>query len=452
MWSRRQFLSALGASGASCALAPLLGCGASAPRSTKEPLTRLGDEQLLTALSILDPKLDDARIFSRQNTSDHVVLDHEREEYQRNREHLVVLSGQRDGVASSIVLLNPDYDELLLAATQLSGHAVARPMQLGPLEQVRKRRSGIHRHSEYRDPVRTILAQAQEHGLSRIIYRSSYLHSVHSEQRLISRSQNLRFDSQRTRAGLVMAAWARGEIATSDIQVSGQGGPALVRFSAQDLESVADQTLAHLYARSAPSGAQDVLLCPEAAAMLAYHGIAKARATLPADYQGAARVVDDPRVGYGAMTYDDEGLKAAPQILLGTGAGPAPVSGRSRIDAEGVRCSRPCHVRVEPGEHSLADLVANVKTGVLLEGPELCVLDSRGETVSLLASRGREIRDGRFTGRLFARTLSRLQLSEFLSTTSGLGNASATLAFDDRGIASSAQAPHWLGRAHVEAA
>jgi len=100
----------------------------------------------------------------------------------------------------------------------------------------------------------------------------------------------------------------------------------------------------------------------------------------------------------------------------------------------------------------VSSLVAGIETGVLLEGPEYCRLDSRGERFALVCSRAREIQKGRFTGRLFARSLTSSISSEFIANTSALGRKSTVLAVETNGIPGSAEAPHWLSRATVHKA
>ncbi len=452
MWSRRQFLGALGASGAISALAPLLGCGAQTAGKTSAAVSLVSDEDLAAALAILDGKLEGATILSHKTHTHELSLDHNEERFDRFRTHLIVLSAIIGHTRRRIVLSAPSPEGLAVAATSFAGHAIAPSMRPAPATDVDWQKTWTTRHSDYRAPLRSLFVEAQNHGGSRVVYRSSYLHSVHTELRFLSRKQNLRTKSQRTRGGVVMGAWAGGEIATSHAQVSGQGGPKIATLSSDAIASTAEHTLSHLHARSAPSGQQEVLLSPEAATHLAYNAIAKSPVSLPNSGDYKFRLVDDPSVGYGAMIYNDAGQRATIQTLVGEGGGPLSQSTRTRLTSNGTAQAQPSHVRLKAGIDNLASLVERVQTGVLLEGPELCQLDSRGERFAIICSRAREILNGRFTGRLFARTMTTGNTSEFIANTSALGSDSEQWAFESHGIAGSAQAPHWLSRARVEKA
>jgi predicted Zn-dependent protease len=452
LWSRRQFLGALGATGAASALSPLLGCGAQSTGRTRTVVSRIRDEDLAAALAVLDAKLEGATVWSRRTEAYELALDHDEERFDRFREHLVVLSAVVNRSPARIVLRGPTREEVLRAAKSLSNSEIAPPMKPIAVLGVDWQKTWTRKHSDFRTPLRALFSEAQQHGGSRVIYRSSYLHSVHSEQRFLSNSQNLRSRTQRTRGGVVMGAWAGGEIANSHAQVSGQGGPALVVLSDDTIAATADRTLSHLHARSAPSGQQEVLLSPETAALLAYKALAKSPTPLSNAGAYKFRIVDDPSTGYGARIHNAAGERVVAQTLLGDGGSALSLASRMSLGNDGTLQAEPSHVRVEGGTNDLATLVARIETGVLLEGPELCRLDSRGERLAILCNRAREILKGRFTGRRFARTLTSASTADFMSNTVALGSNREVLAFDTNGIAGSAEAPHWLSRASVHKA
>tara|TARA_R110002096_G_scaffold16898_15_gene58276 strand:- start:64530 stop:65876 length:1347 start_codon:yes stop_codon:yes gene_type:complete len=448
LWSRRQFLGALGASGAASALSPLLGCGAQTANKRSAATAGVRDDDLASALAILDAKLENATVWSQATHTDALSIDHDEERFDRLHEHLVVLSALKDKVPTQLVLVGPTPEQIVLAATSLSEHAIVPAMTLAPMAEDGWGTPWTRKHSDYRTPVRALFSIAQQHGGSRVVYRSAYLYSVHTEQRFLSRSKNLRSRSQRTRGGVVMGTWAHGEMALGHTQVSGLGGPALVSLSGDAIAQAADQALAHLHARSAPSGAQEVLLSPETAALLAYAALAKTATPLQGSYN--VRIEDDPTTGYGAMHHDALGEAAVAHTLVGEEATTALL--RLRRGNGGILRSEATNLRVDGDAEELASLVARIETGVLLEGPELCRLDSRGERLAIVCSRAREILKGRFTGRLFSRTLATANVREFFSNTVALGTSREAFAFDTDGIAGSAEAPHWLSRADVHKA
>lgn len=378
-----------------------------------------------------------------------LMIDHEDERFDHQRQHLIVLSGLQGGVPRRIALTDPTPESLHEAAKTFSKDERPSSLALAATESLDWNAERNFEESAYRERARSVFASAQRPGSSRIIYRSAHLQSVFSEQRLLSASQHVQLRSQRTRGGVLMAAWAGDEVATAHDEVSGHGGPELFELSDQRLEQVAQDTLSHLHARSAPQDGDEVILSPPCAAMLAHHAIAACPVKLDAPPSNIVRVFDDPQSGYGRLAMDDEGKKPALHALVGSEGTALPTNGRMRFDEAGELRKAPTHLRIETEESSLPALVSRVKAGVLLEGPELCALDARGERFSLLSSRAREIRDGRFTGRLFARTLTTAHLAKFISTTIALGDRSETVSFEANGIGSSAEAPYWLGLATV---
>ena len=111
----------------------------------------------------------------------------------------------------------------------------------------------------------------------------------------------------------------------------------------------------------------------------------------------------------------------------------------------------PSNVVVDAGTASELDLVADVREGVFLEAPLHCSVDPEGKSLALLCGRGREIRNGHFTGRVFSRLLATAPCDAFLDDTRALGKRRRSHAFQEGPIAMSARSPAWLSRAQVEA-
>lgn len=184
--------------------------------------------------------------------------------------------------------------------------------------------------------------------------------------------------------------------------------------------------------------------------MLAYHGVAQG-APLRARGPYPVTIIDDPARGYGGFARDDLGQEAPSRRLVGA-LEPEPIlPGYPRRDNRAALRSLPSHVVVAAGEIGLDALIASIKEGVLLQDPVHCHLDPRSDRLSLICSQAREIHNGRFTGRLFARQLIRAGRQDFIDATTGLGAEPTALAFDEAGIPVSTSAPHWLSRAQVEA-
>jgi TldD protein len=287
------------------------------------------------------------------------------------------------------------------------------------------------------------------------VHRGSYLTCDDIESRLLSEQHNQQVRTVRTRIGVLFAAWTGDDVAVAVAESSGVGGLELATLSDSQLQSAADDALAYVHARSAPSGLQDVILSPGGGGLVALHAIARPGfAGIPRPTpQGPLRVSNDPTLAgaYGSYLRDERGDPPSRQELFGSLAADLE-KGTMRRDADCVLRSRPGNIVVEAGTLSLEDLVRDVKEGVYLEGPRYCSVDEMGSSMALLAGRGREIRDGRFTGRLFSRLLATADCATFFDDTRALSKDNSLQAVDDNSVAISMRSPHWLSRAKVEAA
>lgn len=465
MWSRRELLAALGASGASVTLGGWLGACAGPQQSTRRRANGVQHNDLLPQLlEIVDAKVSDAFVWSRLRKRHRVSRDSEEQNFDLLISEDVVIGG--DG--HSIGFSGASREELLSGAKRFvatlpagspNPDAAHGPFELPPQQDIvatfiidpaSQPNEAFHR------PIAELFDQSQSVGSSRIIYRNAYSLSDDDELRFLSRTQNQRRRELRQRRGVLFAAWTGDDIVKGAAEHSGAGGLELPSPSANELQWRAQDVLAHVHARSAPSGLQDVILSPECASLVAMEAIAKPafRNGLGPEQNALLRVKNDPtrKRGYGNYLGDARGDSPKAIDLFGEQTPASMEKGNLRRDNELRVRARPSNVVVQPTAVSEQELIAAISKGVYLDAPIHCSVDPEGRALALLCGRGREIHDGRFTGRLFSRVLCSAACASFLSETRGLGNVSRALAFEEGGLAMSAQAPAWLSRAHVGAA
>ncbi len=467
MWSRRQLLAALGASGAGVALGGWLGaCGGSAQRAGAGQLGLAQTDDLLPQiLQILDGKVEGAFVWSRRHQRHRISKDSEEDQFDLVGSDALVFGGS----AGSVALRNLNRPELLAAAQRFA--AQGSPPSAGASSPARQAAFSLpssqsflakvkldparQSKSAMQAPVADLLKRAQSGGGSRIIYRNSYLLADDVETRFLTREHNQRRRELRLRLGVLFAAWTGEDVVTAVAERAGSGGLEMAGPSDIDLQARAHDVLAYAHARSAPSGTQDVILSPECAALVTLESIAKPAfaSGLRATPQGPLRVHDDPTLagGYGSYVRDDLGQAPTPRALFGSAEAKSMHLGNMRRDLDLALLPRPSNLLVELGEASEEDLVAEVMQGVYLEGPLHCSVNVQGSQLALLCGRGREILNGRFTGRLFGGILANAESSAFFDATRAVGNRSQTLAFEELGLPLSVQSPAWLSRAKVAA-
>jgi predicted Zn-dependent protease len=243
-----------------------------------------------------------------------------------------------------------------------------------------------------------------------------------------------RLSSHTWMIGHVLAVFGfdKGHPGFSFVRNVGQGGLELASLSAEQIERSRRETVEMFTAGSVPAGEYEVILAPEVSGLLAHesfgHGVemdqfAKHRAKAQ-EYLGkpvASKIVsmfDDPSVegARGHYPFDDEGMIAAPtkiiedgvfrrpltdlasSIELGTGRSP---NGRTQGWDRKVypRMSNTFFAR---GTADPAEMLASLADGLYLEGFRNGIEDPQGWGIQFTASRAREVKNGKFTGRVFA--------------------------------------------------
>ena len=214
--------------------------------------------------------------------------------------------------------------------------------------------------------------------------------------------------------------------------VSGLCGPELFDELAEKLPKAVKQGEELLSAGRIEPGEYEIITSPEVTGLIAHeafgHGVemdmfVKNRA-LGADYIGRRVGSDLVTMHEGALcaedvtsfAFDDEGTLAGDVTeiengILRTGIcdalsalrlGTAPTGNGKRENFSHKAYTRMTNTIFDSGEDTLEDMIASVKNGWLLEGMESGMEDPKHWGIQCIIKLGREIRDGKLTGRIVA--------------------------------------------------
>jgi len=214
--------------------------------------------------------------------------------------------------------------------------------------------------------------------------------------------------------------------------VSGLCGPELFRELEAKLEPTLRQGETLLDAERIEPGEYEIITSPEVSGLIAHeafgHGVemdmfVKNRA-LGAEYIGKRVGSDYVTMHEGALcaenvtsyAFDDEGTPAGDVVeidrgILRTGIcdalsalrlGVAPTGNGKRENFEHKVYTRMTNTMFDSGDDTLEEMIASVKHGFLLEGMESGMEDPKHWGIQCIIKLGREIRDGRLTGRVVA--------------------------------------------------
>ena len=249
--------------------------------------------------------------------------------------------------------------------------------------------------------------------------------------------------------GVVMPLVAKdGRVEYGYEGVSGREGPEIFDRLSDKVESVVKSAEELLSAERIEPGEYEVIVSPEVSGLIAHeafgHGVemdmfVKNRA-LGADYIGK-RVGSDlvtmhegakPEIEVASYAFDDEGTLAHDTVeikdgILKTGVcdalsalrlGTAPTGNGKRENFEHKAYARMTHTMFDSGEDSLEDMIASVRDGFLLEGIESGMEDPKHWGIQCIVKLGREIKDGKLTGRTVAPIIMTGYVPELLGSIS----------------------------------
>jgi len=173
-------------------------------------------------------------------------------------------------------------------------------------------------------------------------------------------------------------------------------------------------------------------------------------------------IKDDPTApgAYGGFQFDDEGLPAAPIVLVDGGRIAGALLDRASGGAgRGLRAGHvgdvepgPTHLRLAPGDVEPAALLDE---GLILEGALGAAVDPGSDRVVIGAARARELKGGEPTGRVFANVELGGELEALLGAISGVARDAVALPYrdevDGEPRCRSIEAPHLRTRGFVRA-
>lgn len=248
----------------------------------------------------------------------------------------------------------------------------------------------------------------------------------------VSRSRRLLQRLQRVRFMMMLMVNENGRTVYDWATQDGAKGYELARVSDETLAGLVASTVALLGAERIEPGMYDCISCPEVAGFIAHeafgHGVeldmflkGRARAR---DYIGRqvasplVSMVDNPLFegGYAGFFFDDEGEPARPITIIRDGVferglgdlrscvylnTPRTASGRRESFARKAY-SRMSNTYFLPGDSSLEEMMAATERGVYLDHGSSGMEDPKDWGIQVICQFGREIVDGKFTGRVFA--------------------------------------------------
>lgn len=210
------------------------------------------------------------------------------------------------------------------------------------------------------------------------------------------------------------------------------GGLELIHISDEELRELCDHALALLTAEKVPPGMYDVVCSPDVSGVIAHeafgHGV-----ELDMFLKGRARseqylgemiasplvdILDDPSYpqGHGSYFFDDEGQLASPTYIIRNGVFERGIS--DLFSSHSLGAARSANGRRESFEHKIytrmsntffgrgdtpvRDMIASVDHGVYLQHSSSGMEDPKGWGMQVTSHYGEEIRNGKFTGRIFA--------------------------------------------------
>lgn len=342
-----------------------------------------------------------------------------------------------------------DRDYLMQLTRNLAGSVSVRP---GP---VPAPESGLDEHFSTRceqDPDAIDLKTKQDlcrryfeavTGQDKRIVNCQVSYSHRREYRLFANNWRLLSADTNSVTVFIMAMASDGKRQVMNYDFATGPGHEASAFDEARVRHVADDSVAHLSAEKAPPGEHRVILDPDVAGTLAHESFGHG-CELDTMMRGAARALDyiGRRVGSdlvnisdfggvegcnGSVFFSDDGvLSTEPVVLVRNGIlQPTVMTDRYsymlmkdripglRLSANGrlENYDRPVYARMtntyfeplakERGGMTRDELIADTDQGVMLERMTSGMEDPLGWGVQLQCLRGREIRSGRLTGRLY---------------------------------------------------
>jgi len=247
----------------------------------------------------------------------------------------------------------------------------------------------------------------------------------------VDRTRRLASDTTMISHSLFMFGLDQGKPGFAFIRHVGQAGLELASFSDEEIEKARKQMVETFGAEQVQAGEYDVVFAPEVTGLLAHesfgHGVEmdqfvkhRARAQEYLGKKVASDIVslyDDPSIegARGSYPFDDEGLLAAPTQVITNGVFTSPLTDLMSATLLGTKrtpngrtqgwdrkvYARMSNTFIGRGTSDPAELMDSLKDGLYLEGFRNGIEDPMGWGIQFTANMAREVKGGKFTGRVF---------------------------------------------------
>ncbi|MBR4529647.1 MAG: TldD/PmbA family protein [Lachnospiraceae bacterium] len=362
----------------------------------------------------------------------------------------VVVRVHRDGLYSEYAFNAEDLADPGAVAARLRTTLDA---QLSVLSRVG---TGVYDTPAVQDPPLTIFAEMETDGLpeetdpaavmellgsysdravsmdERIVECQARVSSTHVNKMFLTAHRDERQSYVFTEASLFVIGSQDGRTEMAYADASDRNGPGIISRLEDQIGDTVKNVLEMLTADRVEPGEYEIITSPEVTGLIAHeafgHGVemdmfVKKRA-LGAEYigkrvgsdlvtmhEGAACAVDVT-----SYAFDDEGVPAGDVTeidrgILKTGIcdtlsalrlGCEPTGNGKRQNFEHKVYTRMTNTMFDSGSDTLEEMIASVKKGYLLEGMHSGMEDPKHWGIQCIIARGREIVDGRLTGRVVA--------------------------------------------------
>ncbi|MBO4610348.1 MAG: TldD/PmbA family protein [Lachnospiraceae bacterium] len=256
--------------------------------------------------------------------------------------------------------------------------------------------------------------------------------STHISKMFLTKNRDLRQSYVYSEGMVAAVASADGSVKEDYKTVSGIRGPELFDEMEALLEPVVNGALELLDAKPIEPGEYEIITSPEVTGLIAHeafgHGVemdmfVKHRA-LGADYIGKRVASDNVTMHEGALCadnvtsyfFDDEGVMAGDVTEIEKGIlksgicdslaalrlGVKPTGNGKRENFAHKVYTRMTNTMFDSGSYTKDEMIASVKYGYLLEGMQSGMEDPKHWGIQCIIQKGREIRDGKLTGKVVA--------------------------------------------------
>ena len=256
--------------------------------------------------------------------------------------------------------------------------------------------------------------------------------STHISKMFLTKNRDLRQSYVYSEGMVAAVASADGNVKEDYKTVSVIKGPELFEKMEGLLEPVVNGALELLDAKPIEPGEYEIITSPEVTGLIAHeafgHGVemdmfVKHRA-LGADYIGKRVASDNVTMHEGALCadnvtsyfFDDEGVMAGDVTEIENGIlrsgicdslaalrlGVKPTGNGKRENFAHKVYTRMTNTMFDSGSYSKDEMIASVKYGYLLEGMQSGMEDPKHWGIQCIIQKGREIRDGKLTGKVVA--------------------------------------------------